>query len=63
MKDKLEHLIDKHIMDIIEFRRDLHQYPELGMEEVRTSARVAEELKKLDLEVQTGIGKMGVVGL
>ena len=46
MKDKLEHLIDKHIMDIIEFRRDLHQYPELGMEEVRTSARVAEELKK-----------------
>ena len=63
MQDKLEYLIDKHIMDIIEFRRDLHQYPELGMEEVRTSARVAEELKKLDLEVQTGIGKMGVVGL
>ncbi len=63
MKDKLEHLIDKHIMDIIEFRRDLHQYPELGMEEVRTSAKIAEELSKLDLEVQTGIGKMGVVGL
>lgn len=63
MKKNFDYLIDKHIMEIIEFRRDLHEHPELGMEEIRTSKKVAEELEKLDLEVQTGIGKMGVVGL
>lgn len=45
------------------WRRDLHRHPEIGYEEVRTSAIVAEHLQSLGLEVQTGIGKTGVVGL
>ncbi|MFD1991007.1 M20 family metallopeptidase [Paenibacillus nicotianae] len=45
------------------WRRDLHIHPEIGYEEVRTSAIVAEHLQRLGLEVQTGIGKTGVVGL
>ncbi|MBN1681436.1 MAG: amidohydrolase [Anaerolineae bacterium] len=44
-------------------RRDLHRHPELGFEEVRTAGIVAQELTRLGLEVQTGIGKTGVVGL
>ncbi|TYP53335.1 M20 metallopeptidase family protein [Thermosediminibacter litoriperuensis] len=44
-------------------RRDFHAHPELGFEEVRTSKIVAETLKSLGLEVQTGIAKTGVVGL
>ncbi|RJP70052.1 MAG: amidohydrolase [Candidatus Abyssobacteria bacterium SURF_17] len=48
---------------LVETRRDLHAHPELGLQEVRTSARVAEELGKLGLEVKTGIGTTGVVGL
>ncbi len=44
-------------------RRDFHQHPELGFEEVRTAGIVAAELQKLGLEVQTGVGKTGVVGL
>ena len=47
----------------IKRRRDLHQHPELGFEEVRTAGIVASELTRLGLEVQTGIGQNGVVGL
>ena len=45
-------------------RRDLHAYPELGFEEHRTSALVAEKLKSFGVdEVHTGIGRTGVVGV
>ncbi len=44
-------------------RRDLHQHPELGFEEVRTAGIVAEELTRLGLEIRTGIGKTGVIGM
>ena len=48
---------------MVAWRRDFHQYPELGYEEHRTSARVAEHLRELGLEVRTGVGRTGVVGL
>jgi amidohydrolase len=48
---------------IIGWRRDFHQNPELSNREVRTSGIVAEHLKKLGLEVETGIAKTGVVAL
>lgn len=44
-------------------RRDIHRHPELGLEETRTSAIVAEQLKGFGLEVTTGIAETGVVGL
>lgn len=44
-------------------RRDLHQYPELAFEEIRTAQIAAEELRQLGLEVQTGVAKTGVVAL
>ena len=49
--------------DLIATRRDFHQHPELAFEEIRTSRIVAEELQQLGLEVQTGVGKTGVVGI
>ncbi len=49
--------------DLVEFRRDFHMFPEPGLEEFRTAGIVAKELKKLGLEVQTGIAVTGVVGL
>lgn len=48
---------------VIEWRRDLHQHPELSNREFRTSKLVAAELKKLGLEVQTGIAHTGVVAI
>ncbi|MFH1445906.1 MAG: M20 family metallopeptidase, partial [Chloroflexota bacterium] len=45
------------------FRRDFHRHPEIGFEEIRTAGIVAEELNILGLDVKTGVGKTGVVGL
>jgi amidohydrolase len=44
-------------------RRDLHKHPELGMQETRTAQMIADRLKELGLEVQTGVGGTGVVAL
>jgi amidohydrolase len=44
-------------------RRDFHQHPELGFQEIRTANTVAKELAGLGLEVKTGVGQTGVVGL
>jgi amidohydrolase len=48
---------------VIAWRRDLHQNPELGNREFRTSKRVAEHLRNLGLEVRTGVAHTGVVGI
>lgn len=48
---------------VIAWRRDIHQHPELGGQETRTAALVAEHLKSLGLEVQTGVARTGVVGI
>jgi hippurate hydrolase len=48
---------------LVAFRRDLHQNPELGFAEHRTAGRIAEALSALGLEVATGIGGTGVVGV
>src|SRR5690242_13150063 len=48
---------------VIEWRRDFHEHPELSNREFKTSAKVAEHLKALGIEVQTGVAKTGVVGI
>ncbi|MBJ6143218.1 amidohydrolase [Hymenobacter sp. BT559] len=48
---------------VVGWRRDLHEHPELGNEENRTAAFIAAQLKALGIEVQTGVGRTGVVGL
>lgn len=45
---------------VIAWRRDIHQHPELGNREVRTSKLVADHLRKLGLPVRTGIAHTGV---
>ncbi|MEE9373776.1 MAG: amidohydrolase [Saprospiraceae bacterium] len=59
--------IDKRAKDIekevIALRRHYHQYPELSNREFKTAEHIAKELKKLGLEVETGIAITGVVGL
>jgi hippurate hydrolase len=49
--------------ELTAIRRDLHQHPELGFEEVRTSGIVAGHLEKYGVEVHRGLGKTGVVGV
>ncbi|MDA0245421.1 MAG: amidohydrolase [Chloroflexi bacterium] len=49
--------------EMIALRRDFHRYPEIGFQEHRTSRIIAQSLQELGLEVQTGVGQTGVVGL
>lgn len=48
--------------EIVAVRRDLHRYPEVGFQEVRTSGIVARHLKDYGYEVRTGLGQTGVTG-
>jgi amidohydrolase len=50
-------------LGLVATRRDLHQHPELGFEERRTSALVAERLGRLGYTVRSGVGKTGVVAV
>ena len=48
---------------VIEWRRHLHRYPELGNREVKTAKYVEDHLRRLGIEVRTGVAKTGVVGI
>jgi amidohydrolase len=67
MNAKLQSKVDQMAKEIepkvIEWRRHFHQYPELSNRETKTAAKVAEHLKALGIEVQTGVAHTGVVGI
>ena len=48
---------------VIDWRHDIHQNPELGNREVRTAALVAKHLQSLGIEVKANVAKTGVVGI
>lgn len=48
--------------ELIRLRRDIHANPELGFQEFRTAALVADTLTELGIDVKTGVGRTGVVG-
>ena len=48
---------------VVAWRRDFHQHPELGNQETRTAKVIADELRKLGYEVTTGVAGTGVVGV
>ena len=65
--DPLTTAIDRSVAEVlpqvVTWRRDFHQHPELGMQEVRTSKVIADHLRALGMEVQTGVAGTGVVGI
>jgi amidohydrolase len=48
---------------VIDWRRDIHQNPELGNREFKTAAKIATHLRKLGIEVTENVAHTGVVGL
>ena len=48
---------------VIAWRHDIHQNPELSNQEFKTAAKIADHLKSLGIEVTTGVAKTGVVGI
>lgn len=60
---RVEAAVEQVNSRVVEWRRDLHANPELGFAETRTAGVVAEHLRALGLEVRTGVGRTGVVGI
>jgi amidohydrolase len=54
---------DKILPQVIEWRRHLHKYPELGNREFKTAAYIEQKLRALGLEVRTKVAKTGVVAI
>ncbi len=60
---KIFETVDSIKQEVIDLRRDFHIHPEIGSEVERTAGIVADLLTKWGLEVQTGVGITGVVGI
>ncbi len=54
---------ERVLPQVIELRRHLHQFPELGNREFKTAAFIEKHLRQLGLEVRTKVAKTGVVGI
>lgn len=63
LKNKTNQAADKLESKVIAWRRDFHEHPELGNNEIRTAGIVAKHLQSLGMEVKTGVAKTGVVGI
>ncbi|NIM97965.1 MAG: amidohydrolase, partial [candidate division Zixibacteria bacterium] len=60
---KIEKKLEAKRSELIELYRDLHRHPEVSGREERTAGIIAERLRAIGLEVKTGIGGHGVVGI
>ncbi len=63
LRNKVSSEADKIEQQVIAWRRDIHEHPELGNQEVRTAALVAKHLQSLGLDVKTNIAHTGVVAI
>ena len=63
MSKEINSATDKIMPQVVEWRRHLHENPELSNREVKTAKYVEDHLKKLGLEVKTGVAKTGVIGI
>lgn len=62
-RQQIEQRASELLPRMVTWRRDIHQHPELSGQEVRTAKLVADHLRQLGMEVKTGVGGHGVVGI
>jgi amidohydrolase len=60
LKAKVASVIDAHAQALTHFGNDVFAHPEIGFREERTATRIAESLRRLDLEVEEGLAITGV---
>ncbi|MFC1661514.1 amidohydrolase [Gemmatimonadota bacterium] len=63
LRAEIDARVEEVTEKVVAWRRDLHQHPELGNREFRTAGIIAEHLRSLGMEVETGIAHTGVVGI
>ncbi len=59
----IDRMADQVEAQVIQWRRDFHQNPELSNREFKTAEKIAAHLKSLGLEVRTGVAITGVIGI
>lgn len=62
-KEQVKNLIADDIDYLVDFYKERHQNPEVSLQEKETSARLAEELRKVGFEVTENFGGYGIVGI
>lgn len=62
-RQKVAEAVNQIEPKVVAWRRNFHEHPELGNNEVRTSEVIAKHLRSLGMEVKTGVAKTGVVGI
>lgn len=63
LSEKIDDQINTLAEQVVAWRRDIHEHPELSNREFRTSKLVAEHLTALGMDVQTDVAHTGVVGI
>ncbi len=63
MPDAVRELVGRKTADMVAMRRKLHAMPEIGFKENQTAGYIANRLNAAGLEVHTGVGETGVVGV
>jgi len=63
LRNEITRKADSLQNQVVAWRRDFHEHPELGNHEFRTAAIIAKHLQSLGLEVKTGVATTGVVGI
>ncbi len=63
LNKQIDDMADRLERKVIDWRRDIHENPELSNREFRTAEKVAAHLRSLGMEVKTGVAHTGVVGL
>ena len=63
MSEEINAATQKIMPKVVEWRRHIHEHPELSNREFETAKFIEAHLRKLGLEVKTGIAKTGVVGI
>ena len=60
---EIREIVDKHFTEFVEIRRDLHRYPELGLEEFRTADKIEAYLQKWGISTYERVNKTSVIGM
>lgn len=63
LRPKIDQSANQIESQVIEWRRDFHEHPELSNQEIRTAKVIADHLRSLGMEVTEGVALTGVVGV
>jgi len=63
IKEKIKKLSKEHLEEITYLRRQLHAYPELAFEEIKTGVIIGAELERAGIHYERGMAKTGIVAI